>query len=189
MTPRERRLLAIFNLTQEMWDTMFKYQDGRCGICFKLFGEDEIILTDHDHKTGQVRGLLCFRCNALLDEGVSIETYTRVIAYLRYLPATAALGAPHYGLPGRVGTSMARKRALARKRDKELAQAAAALKNVMPVTARLVQDVLKTQEYRCRGCAHLPHSRQDGRPCGSLDAAGDTCDCPEYIPDRLNPVR
>lgn len=146
MTPRERRLLAIFNLTQEQWNTMLKYQDGRCGICFKVFAEGEIILTDHDHKTGQVRGLLCFRCNALLDEGVSIETYTRVIAYLRYLPATAALGAPHYGLPGRVGTSMARKRALARKRDKELADASAALKNTMPTISRMVLDDLTANE-------------------------------------------
>ena|SRR5258708_37213579 len=40
-------------------------------------------------------------------------------------------------------------------------------------------------------CLHCPHSeaslRKDGT-CGGLDAAGDTCECPQFVPDRQRPV-
>lgn len=130
---RERRMLTIFNLTLEMWDIIFNHQKGCCGLCGKKFG-DEIILVDHDHYTGQIRGLLCFRCNSSLGENVTLEFVDRVRGYLTNMPATAALGGPHYGLPGRVGTSMKRKRLLAKKRDKallETAQDASAIRDLI----------------------------------------------------------
>lgn len=41
-------------------------------------------------------------------------------------------------------------------------------------------------------CLHCPHSKYSLRPdgtCGGLDAAGDICDCPQYVPDKSRPVR
>lgn len=34
-------------------------QDGRCRIC----ESEEKLVVDHDHETGNIRGLLCHRCN------------------------------------------------------------------------------------------------------------------------------
>jgi hypothetical protein len=44
--------------------TLKKWQAGRCAMC----GNIESLLTDHDHKTGLIRGLLCRSCN--ITEGV-----------------------------------------------------------------------------------------------------------------------
>lgn len=38
---------------------MFEKQHGRCQIC----GEQERLVIDHDHETGLMRGLLCYRHN------------------------------------------------------------------------------------------------------------------------------
>lgn len=46
-----------------MWLTMFHKQHGRCAICKKKFSKSNKPHTDHCHKTGEVRGLLCSKCN------------------------------------------------------------------------------------------------------------------------------
>jgi hypothetical protein len=38
-------------------------QGFRCAICRRDFGESLRECVDHDHVTGKVRGILCFRCN------------------------------------------------------------------------------------------------------------------------------
>ena len=40
---------------------LFRFHDGRCGMC----GFTNDLVTDHDHDTGKVRGLLCRSCNAM----------------------------------------------------------------------------------------------------------------------------
>ena len=66
---------------QSLWDS----QDGKCGIC-----ERTLMLTnrgchvDHDHKSGQVRGLLCHGCNTSLGHFKdSVDNLLRAIAYLQ----------------------------------------------------------------------------------------------------------
>jgi hypothetical protein len=55
---------------------MFIHQRGKCGICGlpqSLF--TRALAVDHDHKTGEVRGLVCPSCNASLPHyGDSWET-------------------------------------------------------------------------------------------------------------------
>lgn len=41
-------------------------QDGRCGLCGERFVPGEVVVLDHDHKTGYVRGALHRGCNAAL---------------------------------------------------------------------------------------------------------------------------
>lgn len=45
----------------EFW-YMYDSQEGACGLCFEPF--TRVPHVDHDHKTGEVRWLLCFSCNS-----------------------------------------------------------------------------------------------------------------------------
>jgi hypothetical protein len=56
---KECRLRVQYGITLEQWDEMFARQDGRCAIC----GQEASLHVDHDHETGQIRDLLCTRCN------------------------------------------------------------------------------------------------------------------------------
>ena len=59
---RERRLKLEFGLSWDDYDLLLICQDGRCAICGgkpRKYG----LAVDHDHKTGEIRGLLCSRCN------------------------------------------------------------------------------------------------------------------------------
>jgi hypothetical protein len=54
-----------FNLSREMYQKMLDDQDGVCKICGsdKPRGRYDNFSVDHDHKTGEIRGLLCSFCN------------------------------------------------------------------------------------------------------------------------------
>lgn len=61
---RNYQLKNKYNITIDEWDRIFEEQKGRCRIC----GIHQLELryrlnTDHNHKTGKVRGLLCIDCN------------------------------------------------------------------------------------------------------------------------------
>lgn len=54
-------------LTVEQVAQMESAQGGGCAICGRPFTDDKKNRNiDHDHRTGEVRGLLCNRCNPLL---------------------------------------------------------------------------------------------------------------------------
>lgn len=60
-----------------------EWQAGRCAIC----SAETALVTDHDHSTGLIRGLLCYRCNPA-------EAFRSVGPYRRYRerPPTVILG-------------------------------------------------------------------------------------------------
>ncbi len=62
---RGHGLARKFNLTHEQYDILFDEQGGRCAICgTNTPGAGKKYLSvDHNHKTGAVRGLLCYKCN------------------------------------------------------------------------------------------------------------------------------
>lgn len=49
-------------VTVGQFEELLKVGGGHCEICGKLPKKHRLAV-DHDHKTGKVRGLLCFRCN------------------------------------------------------------------------------------------------------------------------------
>lgn len=51
-----------YNLTYKQHLEIYVNQDGQCAICNRAIPYSKIV-TDHDHKTGKVRGLLCRYCN------------------------------------------------------------------------------------------------------------------------------
>lgn len=58
---------------------MLAEQDGLCAICREAPAEH----VDHDHKTGRVRGLLCFNCNGALGQFRDrADLMLRAVAYL-----------------------------------------------------------------------------------------------------------
>jgi len=60
----ERHRMAKYCVTQEQLDEMIDQQDNRCAICGQEFNEKNRLNVDHCHQSGDVRGLLCVRCNA-----------------------------------------------------------------------------------------------------------------------------
>lgn len=131
-TPEERsaaarasRLKTLFNITPEEYDQIDYYQSGVCAICHqppKVGGNR--LAVDHDHETGLIRGLLCWRCNKLLGYieevakkiGWPIVVVQRIVAYLETPPAVQALGEARYGRPGRVTNKAPKKRKTTRKK-------------------------------------------------------------------------
>ena len=58
-------------------------QGARCAICTKH--ESQFInrlAVDHNHATGKVRGLLCYRCNKFRVGRNTIETAEEILNYL-----------------------------------------------------------------------------------------------------------
>ena len=56
-----------------LWFIMLKKQRHKCAMCRERLVEINLIHTDHDHKTGKIRGLLCGRCNRFLGIFQSIK--------------------------------------------------------------------------------------------------------------------
>ena len=50
-----------YGLTKEAYELMRKEQKNRCKICNTKFFKTPHV--DHCHKSGKIRGLLCFYCN------------------------------------------------------------------------------------------------------------------------------
>ena len=67
MKRREYSLIRRYGLTIKDYDKLFKLQNRKCAICGKHQKEMRKRLSiDHNHKTGFVRGLLCYYCNSKL---------------------------------------------------------------------------------------------------------------------------
>jgi len=65
ITMRKYHLKNKYNITLEDYNSLFVKQNGCCLICGKHQSELKYKLAvDHNHKTGEVRGLLCNHCNA-----------------------------------------------------------------------------------------------------------------------------
>ena len=60
---RLKRLTYNYGIEPEEYLAMVEQQDGKCLICGKA---PDVLAVDHDHQTGEVRGLLCKPCNAAL---------------------------------------------------------------------------------------------------------------------------
>lgn len=64
---RESHLKYCYGITQQDFNEMYTQQEGKCLICGISFSElSKNPSVDHDHLTGEVRGLLCNSCNTKL---------------------------------------------------------------------------------------------------------------------------
>ena len=77
---KERALRRNYNLTLAQHKQMYFEQDGCCLLCGQPV-EYSKVHTDHDHKTGKVRGLLCARCNLCMGFVDDLSFIEKAIAY------------------------------------------------------------------------------------------------------------
>ena len=83
LTVQKAALKYLYGLTLEQYDQMFEDQGGVCKTCSKVNVEGEKLCVDHDHKTGKVRGLLCYKCNFLLGRiENNLDIVGRMLDYL-----------------------------------------------------------------------------------------------------------
>jgi hypothetical protein len=62
---RARELMRRYGLTVDDVDRMLEAQAGACAVCGHVpIDDDPILVVDHDHATGHVRGMLCRPCNS-----------------------------------------------------------------------------------------------------------------------------
>ena len=68
MTPRWKALKTKYGVLKSDYERMEKEQGGRCAICLteNPGGRFDVLVVDHCHDTGTVRGLLCSRCNSAI---------------------------------------------------------------------------------------------------------------------------
>lgn len=77
---RESYLKRTYKMPLAEYNLIRTIQENRCAICLE---KSERLVVDHDHKTNNVRSLLCTTCNAGLGQFKdNIELLAKAIAYL-----------------------------------------------------------------------------------------------------------
>jgi hypothetical protein len=87
---RRVKLARRYGITSEEYAHLVKVQANACAICLlpervcdPRSGKLRALAVDHDHATGRVRGLLCYRCNKAIGYlGENRESMARAITYL-----------------------------------------------------------------------------------------------------------
>ena len=71
-------------ISEYEYNKLLELQNNKCSICGRNSSRQKFILgLDHNHKTGQIRGLLCSQCNSaigLLKENTG--TMKKAIEYI-----------------------------------------------------------------------------------------------------------
>lgn len=76
-----------YGITTSTYNQLMAKQNGVCACCLKA----PAIAIDHDHETGQVRGVLCTRCNTGIGQlGDTLEGVIRAAQYLANIDADEA---------------------------------------------------------------------------------------------------
>lgn len=71
-----------YRFSLDEYGRLFVEQAGRCAICETPQG-DKLLVVDHDHDTGEVRGLLCAKCNSAI--GLLGDSPSNLAAAIIYL--------------------------------------------------------------------------------------------------------
>ena len=81
---RASHLLRVYGITLDQYNLLRKKQGYRCFVCRRPEKEFKVrMAVDHDHKTGEIRGLLCSYCNhRVVGRNRDPEVMKRVYEYL-----------------------------------------------------------------------------------------------------------
>jgi hypothetical protein len=73
----------VYGLTAEQHDELLKQQDAVCAICRTPAAEGRVLVVDHNHASGEIRGLLCSDCNTALGQFLDSPALLRAaVVYL-----------------------------------------------------------------------------------------------------------
>jgi DNA-directed RNA polymerase subunit RPC12/RpoP len=94
-------------LSEEDYQALLEYQHYRCAICGKpVRSLDKRLAVDHDHLTGEIRGLACAACNwtiGYLHEDV--QWFKAAASYLEHPPSRACWDEEPRWWPGSPGAA------------------------------------------------------------------------------------
>ena len=90
---RELGLKSKYGIAIEEYNQLLERQQNRCALCSTTVAGKgrKNFCVDHNHETGEVRGLLCFNCNVGL--GMLKDSPSLLQRAIRYLEENG-----HYGL-------------------------------------------------------------------------------------------
>ena len=80
-TRRKPRRAAEFGIDTDLYEQLLASQDGHCALC-PTRPKTRRLHVDHDHRTGMVRGLLCYACNRMLTTKATREWLLRAAEYV-----------------------------------------------------------------------------------------------------------
>ena len=91
---RKNFIKRTYGLSWEEYELMYNKHEGRCAVC-KIFlqlapkqdDRDQSACIDHNHSTGEIRGLLCRRCNIAI--GFFDENTDRMLNAAAYIKSYA----------------------------------------------------------------------------------------------------
>lgn len=88
-----RMVLRTYQITPEQYQALYEAQGGKCAISgCRAVGKVKKLAVDHDHDTGEVRGLLCGPHNLELGRN-GVAGLVSMLQYLHDPPARSVLGA------------------------------------------------------------------------------------------------
>lgn len=95
----DTRVTKTYGLQPGDYNRLLTAQGGVCATCGPRTGRNgsggRRLAVDHNHATGEVRGLLCSTCNRSIgDQHDDPDTFQRIADYLRNPPARLVLGLP-----------------------------------------------------------------------------------------------
>lgn len=80
---RKTFVKCVYGLSHRQYEDLLKDQGGRCAVCKGECRTGQQLAIDHCHETGEVRGLLCNRCNRAI--GLLCDDHTLVQSAADYL--------------------------------------------------------------------------------------------------------
>ena len=79
---RNNNCIRKYGITLEQKIDLLKQQNYQCLICKKIIDESGAV--DHNHETGEIRGILCINCNTGLGNFQdNFELLQRAVSYLK----------------------------------------------------------------------------------------------------------
>lgn len=78
---RKPRRAAELGVSDEEYERLLVEQEGCCAICGNP-PKNRRLSVDHNHRTGRVRGLLCFRCNRALPTYATSDWLRNALLYV-----------------------------------------------------------------------------------------------------------
>lgn len=82
LTRAELKIRSFYKIEMEDLNKLQDMQENCCAICRKSFDETKRFI-DHDHDTGEVRGLLCSGCNSGIGLlGDDLKSVMKAVNYL-----------------------------------------------------------------------------------------------------------